>query len=489
MPKQEFIIQEQIEDFEILYHSIPSDKKVILNNLDYLNKEHRDMLPNLVKNTIKDDVVSLIPTCSCKHISGFSNMGAICPLCNTEVVDMFANFEPVLWLKRMGGMPEFISPLFLLELDRVVNIQVVGNDTFSMVRWFSDKQYSPDVKSTSRGVLGIFEKDEDVIRSYQWFVNNIEYIISKIRMFTTTQAKSEKLTLLLEIYRNRRNVIHVNVIPFPHKKFLIHEPNALGNYIQGSIPYLMNAALLFMKYKDYDSVVYKERAIGRVLSFLTKAYINITDTFLAKKEGGFRKNLFGLRGDYNIRAVIVPIPGPHEYDELYLPYKSSCRLFEMHIRNLLYNRMNMTTNHINKLLDLAETEFVQVVYDAMLTLIAEAQNGIRCIFYRNPAQNNASIVRLRITRVKPDIEDDTFSLSPLTMPLMNADVDGDQCNAQLPLDNYMVDLLEPFSPEHTVSTVSANTESIFGKVNIPDTVSMTLTNIIREEKKHASHQG
>jgi hypothetical protein len=488
MVEQEFFIQEQLEDFESLFHTIPVERKVILNNYDYLNKDHRDMIPQLIKNTIKDDIVNLTPTCQCKATQDFSNLGATCPACETKVTDMFADFSPFLWVRAMEGMPMFISPMFLLELDRVVNIQVVGDATFSMVRWFSDKQYNPDVKTSSRQLLDIFTKDENMERSYTWFANNIEYVIVKITRYTTAATKVSKLKLLLDIYKKRRNIIHVSVIPFPHKKFMIHEPNALGNYIQGSIPYLMNSALLFMKYKDDASVMLKERATGRMLSFLTKAYLNIIDTFLAKKEGGFRKNLFGLRGDYNMRAVIVPIQGQHKYDELYIPWKSAIRIFEYHIRNIMYNRMGMTMNVISKMLSEAECKFDKTIYGVLETLIKEARDGVACILYRNPSQNNASIVRLRITHVTKDVGNETFALSPLTMPVMNADVDGDQCNVQLPLDNYMIDLLEPFAPHNTVSSVAPNPLSVFGKVGVPDTVAMTMTNLIMEEKKNGDNQ-
>jgi len=487
MDKQ-FFIQEQLEDFETLFNSIPMERKVLLNSFDYLNKEHRGLIPNMIKNTVKDDIVNLTPTCQCRGTGDFSNINAVCPICETRVTDMFADFSPFLWIKQMDGMPLFISPMFLLELDRVVNIQVVGNESFSMIRWFSDKQYNPDTKSASKQILELFTTDPKVERSYTWFTNNIEYIILKIQSFTTARNKVNKLKVLYSIYQKRKNIIHVSVIPFPHKKFMIHEPNALGNYIQGSIPYLMNAALLFMKYKGDCSITLKERAIGRVLSFLTKAYLNIINSFLAAKEGGFRKNLFGLRGDYSMRAVIVPIQGPHEYDELYIPWKSAIRIFEYHIINILYNRNGMTMNVILKMLSDAESRYIPLIDDVLKTLIKEGRDGIACILYRNPSQNNASIVRLRITHVTTDVGNETFALSSLTMPLMNADVDGDNTNVQLPLDNYMIDLLEPFAPHNTVTTVAPNPFSIFGKVGLPDTVTMTLTNIIREEKKNANNR-
>ena len=154
-------------------------------------------------------------------------------------------------------------------------------------------------------------------------------------------------------------------------------------------------------------------------------YREIVKEKLGSKSALIRHHNLGTRCHWSYRTVCTPITGPHEADELYLPYKLMVNALKLHILNVLVHRKRYTISealikHLRALV-----VFDQEVYDIMTQLIAECPwKGLPTLLGRNPTLKMFAIQLLFITRIKMDIYDETLSLSPLILSNSNIDFDG-----------------------------------------------------------------
>ena len=132
--------------------------------------------------------------------------------------------------------------------------------------------------------------------------------------------------------------------------------------------------------------------------------------------------MFGTRFHFSFRAVIVPITGPHEYDELHLPWRLAVSLLEPFILAILTNRMRIPMPEAKRMHYRALHLFDQTIYDVIETLRNEAPGQCFSVIWgRNPSIHRGALQFLRVPRIKKDIHDWTVGMSPLILKDPNAD--------------------------------------------------------------------
>jgi len=160
---------------------------------------------------------------------------------------------------------------------------------------------------------------------------------------------------------------------------------------------------------------------SRVLKTTTKRPLKSLSDMIKGKQGRFRQNLLGKRVDYSGRSVIVV--GPElKLHQCGLPKRMALELFKPFIFNKLEERGFATTIKAAK--KLVEKENPEV-WDALEEVIREHP----VLLNRAP-----TLHRLGIQAFDPIlVEGKAIKLHPLVCTAFNADFDGDQMAAHIPL--------------------------------------------------------
>src|ERR1700694_5929287 len=160
---------------------------------------------------------------------------------------------------------------------------------------------------------------------------------------------------------------------------------------------------------------------GRVITGANKRPLKSLADMLKGKQGRFRQNLLGKRGDYSRRSVIVV--GPElRLHQCGLPKKMALELFKPFIYSRLDAKgLSTTVKQAKKLVEKERPE----VWDILDEVIREHP----VLLNRAP-----TLHRLGIQAFEPVlIEGKAIQLHPLVCAAFNADFDGDQMAVHVPL--------------------------------------------------------
>ena len=174
-----------------------------------------------------------------------------------------------------------------------------------------------------------------------------------------------------------------------------------------------------------DSLLDNSRKSSAVKTDANRPLKSLSDS-LKGKQGRFRQNLLGKRGDYSARSVIVV--GPElKMHECGLPKYMAAELYKPFIiRKLIERGIVKTVKSAKKIVDRKEA----VVWD----ILENVMKGHPVLLNRAP-----TLHRLGIQAFQPRmIEGKAIQLHPLACTAFNADFDGDQMAVHLPLGNEAV---------------------------------------------------
>ncbi len=160
---------------------------------------------------------------------------------------------------------------------------------------------------------------------------------------------------------------------------------------------------------------------GRVITGTNKRPLKSLSDMLKGKQGRFRQNLLGKRGDFSGRSVIVT--GPElKLHQCGLPKKMALELFKPFIYSRLEAKgLSSTVKQAKKLVEKERPE----VWDILDEVIREHP----VLLNRAP-----TLHRLGIQAFEPIlIEGKAIQLHPLVCSAFNADFDGDQMAVHVPL--------------------------------------------------------
>lgn len=390
---------------------------IILNDMSVVTEEDRAALDRKTRTTYDNqDVINNIPSCECRTLTGGFMIGRTCPNCGTTVREVFdTTLEPRVWLRAPHGVEPLLSPVIWTMLSKEFTKQ-----GFNLIEWLCNTDYTPPI---NRPVYEIEELLEcGVQRGYNNFVKNFDaYIDILYSLKHFSRSKNEALLELLRRYRHRLFSQH---LPLPNKSLLIIENTHFARYIDPKIQDVLDA-MCNMQGIDTPLSTYtqrqRENRAAKTISKLANYYWDAYHEQLAKKPGLIRKHALGTRLHWSARAVITSNTRPHRYDELEIPWGQAIGIFDLHLKNKLL-KQGMTPNEAIGFLKEHAVKYHPKLDEMFQELIAETKDrrGFKGVYVRNPSLTRASTQRMRVTKVKTDVNDQTTSLSILSVNGYNA---------------------------------------------------------------------
>lgn len=438
-------------NYDDIYNRLKSDK-ILLNHQDILNSESKATLDQLIMKNYSEDNISLIPSCSCGETTGTYYVGEICPTCNTAVTSgVDDDIAFLLWVEKPAGVMPFINTTILQIL---VDRYKITKPSVSLVKYLLLPNLPID--SQNRKNYHILEKLEFILankgikRGYNSFIQNF-FDIVEILEFNFGKAKKIEKEEFVAWIRSLGNVIFSDHLPFPNRVVFAIDSNELGDFIDKSLLDPINAMRRLTGIDLYTKPsTVKQNKVAKSLLELSGFYFNYMHNSFFIKPALIRKHISSSRSHFTLRTVIVSIPGPHTYDEIYLPWSLSCTLFREHILGQLRKRGISYKKAVNHLL-FHNKIFCPIINEIFNEIIACSGDGVRGMLNRNPSLHRGSIQAVRITRVKTDPDDNTLSMSYLIAKSFNADYDG----RMLPSQNLLNcgKLLRALYTKHTYKYV------------------------------------
>lgn len=206
---------------------------------------------------------------------------------------------------------------------------------------------------------------------------------------------------------------------------VINRNNRLRHLIEIAAPEIIIRNEKRMLQEAVDSLIDNGRR-GRAISISGNHKLKSLSDMLRGKQGRFRQNLLGKRVDYSGRSVIVV--GPElKLHQCGLPRRMALELFKPFVmRRLVAQGLAPNIKSARRLVERAKAE----VYDILEEVIKERP----VLLNRAP-----TLHRLSIQAFEPVLIDGSaIQIHPLVCSAFNADFDGDQMAAHVPLSRAAV---------------------------------------------------
>jgi hypothetical protein len=423
----------RIRDQDEVFNQYLSKEPIIINDLSNITEEDREKNDGLIftkYDLINSDLLSNIPSCECGRQMGADKLGdnfiapVVCDVCQTPVRALHdGDLEPLIWVRSPKGVLEnvpdgkgLMNPIIWTMFSDQKGFE---KGSFDVIRWIADTTYRPQgVKEPP--VIDVL-RSEQVPRGYVSFVQNFDEIMEF--MFNLKYYR-KRLDPLKRLIAENRDRIFSKYLPVPNRSILVLEETSMGTYVDATVPVAVNAIRLMVGI-DHPLSVHSERVReNRTIKMLAEKslfYDEYWRNVLAKKEGTFRKHVYGTRSHFSFRAVISSSTDWHRYDAVSIPWGIGIAAFELHLKKLLL-REGMTPFEADAFLA-EHTQKYHPKLDAMFQdLIARAPSGkgICITLQRNPSLGRASCQTVYVTEVKSDVNIPTISMSILIVKGFNA---------------------------------------------------------------------
>ena len=466
------MIYSKFLSLDILY-SRTTCSKVLLNDLAYFDKSTLVNISDLLTTTYETDVLSTLPTCDCGDKKGTYLTGKVCTICGTDVKDPFERIEPNIWMRSLDQDQLFISPEYWLMVRKILG------KNLDALRWLSDTSYNPP-----KEIPNWLRDAEKLIggRFYSNLIDKFEDVLTLILSYSSFRIKKpavKELEDAIILYRENKDRILSRYLPIPNKRLFVVEKTSKGVFTNLMLSGVLDLVLTFIKAAGETKTVRRRSNImGSTISNLASLYDEIYKEFLAKKGGMLRKHVYGTRSHFTFRAVIVSKTGPHNYDEIDVPWNIGVTAFRPHLLNKLRQK-GIPYRKSDPMLFAAVNHYNPIIDECLRELIAESSDsrGIPILLARNPSLLQGSIQKVYISRFKIDPGDNTMAMSTLIMPAPNADVDGDELNVTILLDNLMAENTDSLSPHFNVTDLTKQ-YSVSGNLSVMSPATATISNYL-----------
>jgi hypothetical protein len=280
------------------------------------------------------------------------------------------------------------------------------------------------------------------------------------------------------LIKTQRDCVFSQYLPLPNRALLVIEETNVGTYVDpivtGAVDAIRTIVGIDSPLSSF-SVRTKENRTVKALAQIAEFNDELARTTLAKKEGIFRKHVFGTRSHFSFRGVISSLTDTHEYDEIHIPWGIGVSLLELHLMGKLLRR-GYTPNEARAFLYEHAQKYHPLLDELFQLLISECPyKGLPVVFQRNPSLERGSAQAMFITKVKTDVEIPTVSLSILSVVGFNADFDGDQLNGTLSIDLMTAEQLRKLAPHMSVFGLDAP-RAVSRNLSIPKPVVATMAN-------------
>jgi hypothetical protein len=449
-----------IIDLDELFNTLPR-QPIIANHFNIDSEADRDEINRLIMTQYGSDFLEIEPSCDCRLTKGGDKEGVICPHCGTEVVAVTERqLEPSLWLALPRGVKAFINPKVYTILSNELTIS-----KFNILEHLVNPNAVGPENVTKHPTVMRYMK-LNIPRGINHFYDNFDEIIQILVKENILQKDSnDKLgymgvvNSLIHFLSQYRDRIFCQHLPLPTKLMMITEQTVTTTFASSNIFKALDAARTVAGAENNPGLPLKTLQAKAMKANALMAEYNeqCFHEFFDQKDGWFRQHVYGTRSHFTFRAVINSLTDPHDYWELHIPWSLAVMVFRVHLIAKLLKGSPATGGRrwslrsAQSLLDENTLRYNPLMDALFKELIAEAPGGrIAVLFNRNPSLLRGSMQLLYITKVKPEVEVRSISLSVLTLRSLNADFDGDALNGLVILDNKMLRKLQRLEQHLTV---------------------------------------
>jgi DNA-directed RNA polymerase, beta'' subunit/160 kD subunit len=386
---------------------------IIINDIKFYSEKERADLIRKFLTEYNSDKISTIPQCDCGELIGEYLVGESCSICNTQVQNKAEeDIEPIFWLRSPIGVAKLINPRVWMMLRNRFKANII--DYFTIVKL--DKAIDPKLEKQIEQI--------GIERGYNYFVENFDFIISSLLSMSRFRFnKKEGRDYFVEFLGRYKDCIFSDYIPIPHKDLLVMENVKNASYTDSTSKDAMTAFNLMAgidKKLAEKPLVSRMDRTAKALNMICDYYQKFDSTYLGKKEGIFRHHIYSTRTHFSFRAVISSLTVPHQYDEIHIPWGVGIGVFKLHILNRLL-KMGYEHNDALGFIYRCVSNYHPLMGQILDDIIDSNPNkSIPVLFNRNPTLLMGSVQKLRITRIKKDLEDNTIGLSILLVAFYNA---------------------------------------------------------------------
>jgi hypothetical protein len=478
------VIQE-IYNGDVYYQSLLDKGKLMLdcNDMDLALLNEKDEFLRRISTTYYnlEDGIDNIPRCLCGNLRGVYANGIMCNNCGTKATRPLDEAYPTLWARVDDPDFKFLNPMYYMLLAPVISTCTVFKARkymFDPILWLTDISYRPistamvlsmgddvdDVttkvdykKNILRGIealktlikelTGCDDREIVKYRNYPFIMSNLRRILEIARdtnLFQTSndaeqkERKVKEIEILIKLYDKYKDELFSLRLPIIiDNKELVQEktfgikPRCFVDMTSGdlrNIIYKWNRICKQLSLVDDPKKrrIITNKLVTNYLHSYTEYMNGYTADNIAGKPGLIRRHIYGCKSHYTFRCVIASIAGPHEPDEVIVPWVIGLIVYRPHIMNILLNRYRYSYRKASELVANALLRYEPVISEIFDILLRESPTGrLPTIMQRNPALKRGSSLKVWIKDFKRDnVTDFTLNVSPKIIKLPNGDYDG-----------------------------------------------------------------
>ncbi len=448
---------------------------VLVNNFDLSSIEQIEYLNSLIYTHYEGDSLSILPTCECQRTYGAANEGVRCEYCNTVVVSVTERpLESILWIAPPRGVKTLINP----QAWYILNKQTTHNGV-RLLEWLCSPtmQLPPNPPKAARKLQALA-----IERGINFFYDHFDEIMALFFEHGLVTGTREQRDSLMLFIRDNREAIFAEALPIPSKLGFITEKTVNRTYADPTMIPAIDAVRTISAAENSPVPLTdkKRQALAvKAIDLLTTYHQTFIGDALGKKHGWFRKHVYGSRQHFTARAVINSLSDNHHYEEVHLPWSVAVMLYQIHLTSMLmklgpeWNPRTCLTflrEHTLKYHPLLDDLFKQLINNSPYP-------GLPILLNRNPTLMRGSIQKFYVTKVKPETNVHSISMSVLTLVAPNADFDGDALNVLALLDHRMHAWGERLAPHQGVLALDEH-RKISRNIKIPAQVVATINNYV-----------
>jgi hypothetical protein len=445
---------------------------VILNKFNFSLPKYIDTISALI---FSDGAgADFVARCQCGEVEGDNKIGMVCPICGTPATKSNLlddnNLVCKNWLSCPSQLPNgWLAPKVYLNL----------------ALWLTyDKAAKRNYLDDILDVTATLPFDlTDVIKGqgFQYFHDNFDRIIDYfVNDHHIISKKPDTPSMRWFIQLNRARVF-CHYIPVLNAAInpimsLDNGGNSKNKFSDTTADHILKAVTSLSRLefspKRKNALYYAEKTAYKAFKDVINYVEEATTKYVSTKKAIPRTHIFGSRFHWSFRGVVIPLVGPHIYDELHIPWKMAVNTFRVHLTGILLNKYKMSINEATSRVRQA-LQFVDPLISTILKQMIEDSEfkGIACLWNRPPSIRDGAVMLKYITKIKEDLEDSCISMSSIDVALPNADFDGDNLAGIIITENEMVRAFRNLSPSMLI--FDRNTGEVSDEIGIHKSLSMT----------------
>ena len=381
-------------------------------------------------------------SCSCGETRGAPHEELICESCGTPVKSLPAKITIMGWIPLKSNI---INPTFMPMLQKYIGKP--------RLKRYLEPNYQVNIDGHIIDNTSIYAEDpkepfpELVGKGVSVFIENMWRVIETIH---ASNSKNEDVATYQFLKEHAEDIVfdHIPVYSSRLRPAIMVAGNLIFDKVNTLFTQIAKCASVLRSFPvvpEGQIDPSKEKLIYKIQSLNYQVYDHVIRT-ISGKSGFIRNSLLGNRLNFSSRCVVVPLPPKTAMDEVHLPYLCALELLKVHIIRYLVKGFGISYDEAHMKWSQATTTFDRQVYRVINNVIADMPYGMRVLINRNPTINIGSILSVRVTYIKEDIDDTTMSISNNILTSLGADYDGDVINIFLLISLYQIKYFESLNP-------------------------------------------